>query len=166
MTPEVAVYRRFNLPLIYWERKGQDPKGWKGPHSKNWNDRDRVYDLTHFDPEIHNLGTPTGREIAPARYTTDIDIDQCIEPFVVAFLLRTSFALSRPGKAISHLLYTTPTPYKGRKEYKALNGGKPYSRSARARLSDHARPVAAHASGYPRGVGRVHRTGARRAIWT
>src|SRR5688572_1008487 len=46
---ELEVYHRFNLPLIYWKRVGDDPREWKGPHDKGWNDPKRTYDLARFD---------------------------------------------------------------------------------------------------------------------
>jgi hypothetical protein len=123
---ELDVYRRFNLPLLYWKRIGDDPQEWKGPHAKGWNDPARVYDFQHYRPELHNVGVFTGREIAANKHLTDVDFDKLIEDFVVAFFPTTSFALTRPGKPLSHLLYTAPTPLKGRLQYKALSDNKPY----------------------------------------
>jgi hypothetical protein len=122
----LEVYRRFNLPLLYWKRVGDNPNDWKGPHKKGWNDPKRVYDLHQYDPSVHNLGVFTGREISPSKYLTDVDFDKLKDAFVQAFFPPSAFALTRPGKPLSHLLYTAPTPLKGRKQYKALSDDKPY----------------------------------------
>jgi hypothetical protein len=126
MTAELEIYRRLGLPLIYWKRQGDDPRKWKGPHDKGWNDPRRVYDWTRYDPAIHNVGTLTGCEIAPRRYLTDIDLDKLIRAFLV-FFPATAFILTRPGKEPSHLFYTTPTPLDGKREYLSPSDEKPYS---------------------------------------
>ena len=76
--PELEVYRRYHLPLLYWPRVGDDPNEWKGPHGSQatgWNDPSRVYDLSKFDPSIHNIGTPTGRETMPEAVIRTIPIE-------------------------------------------------------------------------------------------
>ncbi len=125
---EIQIYQRFNLPLLFWERKGDDPKNWKGPVGiKGWNDPKRTYDLSRFDPVIHNLGTFTGREISPGRFLTDSDFDKLNIAFARAFFPKTGFGTSRPGKSLSHVLYTTPTVLKGRLKYDdQLKDGNPY----------------------------------------
>lgn len=54
---ELDIYRSFNLPLLFWtmDEDGNDPKEWKGPHAKGWNDNHRVYDLRQFDPAISSI---------------------------------------------------------------------------------------------------------------
>ena len=127
---EVEIYRRFNLPLLYWLRVGDDPKHWKGPHgkgAKGWNDPARSYDLARFDSAVHNLGTFTGREIAPNKHLTDVDFDKLNQLFVTAFFPKEgTFSIGRPGKAPSHLLYTTTPQKKSRTQYKALSDDQPY----------------------------------------
>jgi hypothetical protein len=60
---ELEVYRRFNLPLLFWPRVGDDPQEWKGPHVKGWNSPTRVYDFHRYDPAVHNLGTFVARRL-------------------------------------------------------------------------------------------------------
>ena len=122
--PELDIYQRFGFSLLYWPRVGDDPKEWKGPHKKGWNDRD--YDLQHYDPAIHNLGVFTGREITPGKHLTDVDFDKLNVAFAKAFFPDSHFVITRPGKLLSHTLYTTPTPLEGVQEYDALSDNKPY----------------------------------------
>lgn len=125
--PELEVYRRFNLPLLYWPRVGDDPKDWKGPKGqKGWNDPKRVYDFQHYRPEQHNVGVFTGREIAPSKFLADTDFDKLNVHFARTFFPESAFTLTRPGKPLSHSLYTTPTPLKSRQQYLALSDNKPY----------------------------------------
>lgn len=114
MTPEqelVAHYQSLGLRLLYWERKGTDPKGWKGPTDKGWNDPSRTYDLSRYDPTIHNLGVFTGCEVSPGKYLADGDLDWAPGLELATKLLpQTGFGFGRKGKKLSHVLYTTPTP--------------------------------------------------------
>lgn len=120
------VYRRFNFPLLFWKRVGNDPKEWKGPHAKGWLDPATVYDFKKYRPEKHNVGVFTGRAIAPGKYLTDVDFDKLNILFVKAFFPPSDFGVTRPGKELSHVFYTTPTPFEGKKEYEALSDDKPY----------------------------------------
>jgi putative DNA primase/helicase len=124
---ELEIYRRLNLPLIYWKRVGDDPSEWKGPHERDWNDPAKRYDFDRYDPAVHNLGVPTGREISPGRFLADIDLDKLIPRYVTAFFPRTSFALTRRGKEVSHLFHTTSAPLTGKRQYTSPCDGKPYA---------------------------------------
>jgi len=111
MSPEeiLAVYARFGLRLLTWERKGTDPKDWKGPRDKGWNDPERVYPLDQYDPERMNIGTFTGHEIAPGKFLTDLDLDWAPGIVLAKKLLpETGFGFRRKGKNLSHAMYTTP----------------------------------------------------------
>jgi hypothetical protein len=114
--PDVAAllsrYQHLGLRLVYWERKGSDPKDWKGPsgrEAKSWNDPARQYPLEQFDPSHMNLGTFTGHEVAPGRFLADVDFDWP-EGLILAGRLipSTGFAFGRTGKKVSHALFTTP----------------------------------------------------------
>lgn len=115
-TPDVETllsrYQDLGFRLLYWERKGSDPKDWKGPQgkgAKGWNAPDKAYPLDQYDPSHMNLGTFTGHELAPGRYLADVDFDW---PDGLIFASRlippTGFAFGRPGKKVSHALFTTP----------------------------------------------------------
>jgi hypothetical protein len=106
----LAKYKALGWRLLYWERKGT-PKDWKGPRDKGWNAPDREYDLSLYNPEVHNLGVFTGHEVEPGKFLADVDLDW---PEAVAFTKRllppTSFGFGRKGKKVSHALYTTNKP--------------------------------------------------------
>ena len=117
MSPQdiLAVYQRFGFPLLYWERRGNDSREWKGPHGLDaigWNDRSRRYPLDLFDGTRHNLGVFTGCTIAPGRHLADIDMDWA-DGIVLAkrLLPSTGFGLGRKGKRLSHALYTADAPF-------------------------------------------------------
>jgi hypothetical protein len=123
---ELEVCRRLGLPLLYWRRVGDNPQEWKGPHEKGWNDPARVYDLRHYDPAIHNVGTFTGREVSADRFLVDVDLDKLNVSFAATFFPPTELVLSRQGKELSHIFYTTSAAPEGKREYLALNGASPY----------------------------------------
>jgi hypothetical protein len=111
MSPQelLAVYTQRNLRLLYWQRNGCDPKEWKGPHHKGWNDPDRLYPLEQYDPQTMNLGTFTGHELASGKYLADFDPDWADGLVLVKKLLpETHFCFRRKGKLLSHAFYTTP----------------------------------------------------------
>ena len=60
-----------NLRICYWTR-GDDPKEWKGPREKGWNDKRRDYPASGYDPERMNLGVFTGQ---PARTIARLLLD-------------------------------------------------------------------------------------------
>jgi putative DNA primase/helicase len=115
LTPDdiLKLYQRYNFRLLYWDRKGSDPKDWKGPHgveAKGWNDPQRLYPIENFDPSKMNLGTFTGHEIEPGKFLVDIDLDWAAGVVLARRLLPpTNFAFTRKGKSLSHALYTTPS---------------------------------------------------------
>lgn len=105
-------YQDLGFRLVYWERKGSDPKDWKGPAGKDatkWNDPERVYPLDKFEPAKMNLGIFTGHEISPGHFLTDVDFDWA-EGLLLAprMIPSTGFAFGRKGKKVSHALFTTP----------------------------------------------------------
>lgn len=126
MTPQnlVELYQSQNLPLLFWKRLA-DHSEWKGPRGEGWNDPARVYDLTQYDPTVHNLGVFTGGAIAEGKYLVDFDFDwpECF-PFAKRILPATEFGFGRPGrKYVTHIFYTqsTPPPFKEFKDIKIDN---------------------------------------------
>jgi putative DNA primase/helicase len=108
----LSIYKKYNLRLLIWERRGNDPKEWKGPHgveAKGWNDPNHVYPIDQFDPERHNIGTFTGHELEPGKFLTDLDLDWAPGIILAKKLLPpTGFGFRRKGKSLSHAFYTTP----------------------------------------------------------
>jgi predicted P-loop ATPase len=104
----LARYQALGFRLIYWARRGDDPKLWKGPHEKGWNDPAREYPLDAYDPDVHNLGLITGTEVSPGRFVADVDLDWADGlPLATKFLPPTRFAFGRKGKKLSHAIFTT-----------------------------------------------------------
>lgn len=105
----LATYTSLGLRLIYWERNGSDPRDWKGPRDKGWNDPTRAYPLERFDAARMNLGLITGHEVTPGKFLTDVDFDWPEGLDLARKLIpSTGFAFGRKGKKISHALFTTP----------------------------------------------------------
>jgi hypothetical protein len=107
-----SLYTRFGLRLLYWRRLGDNPKDWKGPREKGWNDPNRVYPLDLYDPTTMNVGVFTGHEIAPGRFLHDVDLDWWapgVRVLVKNLLPSTDFGFRRQGKGLSHAFYTAPT---------------------------------------------------------
>ncbi len=111
MTPSELLtrYESLGFRLVYWERKGQNPRDWKGPTEKGWNNPTRAYPISGFNPEVMNLGLFTGCEISPGKFLADADFDWAPGIDLAARIFpSTGFAFGRKGKKISHALFTTP----------------------------------------------------------
>lgn len=108
----LKLYTSFGFRLLYWERKGSDPKDWKGPRDKGWNAKDRQYPLDQFDPSRMNLGVFTGHEVAEGRFLADVDLDWAPGVVLAKKLLPvTGFGFRRKGKPLSHAFYTTSSRF-------------------------------------------------------
>lgn len=111
-TPELlALYESHDLRLLFWERgvDKDDFKGPNGPKNKGWNAKDKVYDLSKFDPTIHNLGVFTGHEGAPGRFLVDVDLDWDEGIDLAKMLLPpTGFGFGRESRPLSHAFYLSP----------------------------------------------------------
>lgn len=106
----LKLYQGFGFRLLHWERKGNDPKDWKGPRDKGWNAKDRQYPLEQFDPARMNLGVFTGHEVSEGRFLSDVDLDWAPGVVLAKKLLpATGFGFRRKGKPLSHAFYTTPS---------------------------------------------------------
>lgn len=111
MSPEelLLIYHRLGLRLLHWQRVGNDPKDWKGPRDKGWNDPERVYPVDTFDIDRMNLGTFTGHEIQTGKFLVDLDLDWAPGVVLAKRLLPpTNLGFKRKGKPLSHVMYTTP----------------------------------------------------------
>lgn len=101
-----------NFRLVYWTRRGSDPKDWKGPREKDWNDPKKDYPLELFNAQTMNIGVFTGCEVAPGKFLTDVDLDWIPSAdFIKRLLPVTGFGFGRKGKPLSHAFYTTPEQY-------------------------------------------------------
>lgn len=101
-------YQQLGLRIVYWPRKGNDPKEWKGPRTKKWNDPALQYPIEAYDPATMNVGVVTGHEIAPGKFLIDIDFDWQPGTVMAGLLLpATHFAFGRKGKKLSHAFFTT-----------------------------------------------------------
>ncbi len=110
-------YTQIGFRLLVWERKGEDPKAWKGPRNKGWNARDRVYDLKTYK-ESMNVGCFTGHEISAGKFLADVDFDwDSPNELKKRLLPTTGFGFGRPSKFLSHAFYTTPTQLPAVKKY-------------------------------------------------
>jgi hypothetical protein len=111
LTPqEVAKsFEARGFRLLYWKRHGDDPKEWKGPRDKGWNDPERRYPLDLYDPATMNVGIFTGHEIAPGKFLVGVDFDWAPGVVLAKKLLpKTGFGFRRQGKRLSWAFFTVP----------------------------------------------------------
>jgi Virulence-associated protein E len=114
-------YTQIGFRLLFWERRGKDPKAWKGPRDVGWNSRDRVYPLDSYRDTM-NVGTFTGHEIQSGRYLADVDFDwDSPNELKKRLLPTTGFGFGRPSRFLSHAFYTTPHQLPAVKKYVDLS---------------------------------------------
>jgi len=87
--------------ICVWAQIGAD----KGPRLNEW--QLKTYTLDDYK-EGNRVGLLSGVEISPGKFNIDVDIDWAAGSVIAQHLLPpTGFIYGRPGKRISHCVYTT-----------------------------------------------------------